>query len=130
MKKVVYDTKQVRLFLVLLLVFLSLLTLKFIPRGAVTKRLIWLAVEVGIISFFLLLPRIFFPLFRLIMIGTGHIGNVIFGLISIIVFYLILTPLALVMRLCGKKFMPVRCQPGCESYYEDADPPTPYEKQF
>lgn len=130
MNKVAYNAKQVRLFLVLLLVFLTLPTLKFIPRGAATKRLIWLAVEAGVISFFLLLPRIFFPFFRLIMIGTGYVGNAVFGLISIIIFYLILTPLALVMRLFGKKFMPVRCQPGCESYYEDADQPTPYEKQF
>jgi len=47
-----------------------------------------------------------------------------------VVFILILTPLSLIMRLFGKRFMATRLEPQLNSYYKQPEKPTGYEHQF
>jgi membrane protein implicated in regulation of membrane protease activity len=130
MKAIEFKAKQVRLFLALLWVFAGLVVLKFVPAANIQGRILWFGIATALVAFFLFQPKLFFPLFRLIMIGSGAVGNFIFLVISTAVFFFILTPLSLIMRLFGKRFMAIRPQPQKKSYYEEPEKPTGYEHQF
>lgn len=130
MKAIEFKAKQVRLFLVLLWVFTGLAVLKFVPATNIQGRILWCGIATALIALFLFQPKRFFPVFRLIMIGSGYLGNFIFLVISTAVFFLILTPLSLIMRLFGKRFMAIRLEPRQNSYYEQPENPTGYERQF
>ncbi|MCX6561907.1 MAG: SxtJ family membrane protein [Candidatus Aminicenantes bacterium] len=124
-----YRPKQVRLFLVILLAIAVLFTLKSTPRTG-AGRWLWLGGEAMVLGFFIAAPKIFFPAFRLIMAVTSKIGSLIFLIVSTVVFFLLLTPLALIMRLFGKKFMLVRRSRKTVSYFEAPAPEGDFERQF
>jgi len=129
MKKVAYQAKNIRIFLAILFVLAVLVTLK--PVGfKVGARLPWLAAEAVLAGLFLALPKLFFPAFKLIMIATGFLGTFLFALISLVVYYIVLTPIALVLRLFGKSFMPVKADRSLPTYYEDVPGGYYIEKQF
>jgi len=129
MKKVVYQAKNIRIFLAILFVLAVLVTLK--PVGfKVGARLPWLAAEAGLAGLFFALPKLFFPLYKIIMIATGFLGTFLFTLISLFVYYVVLTPIALVLRLFGKSFMQVKADPAALTYYEEAPAGYNIEKQF
>lgn len=130
MKKIEYQSKQVRIFLALLALLLVLLTLKWTRNGGTAGRSIYIAVEIALIGFLMALPKLFFPVYRLILIGSGFIGNFIFGVISTLVFFVFLTPIAGMMKLMGKRFMSVRPDPSALSYYEEGEDPGNVDKQF
>jgi hypothetical protein len=129
MAKLEYRPKQVRLFLVILLALAVLFTLKSTPRTG-AGRWLWLGGEAVVLGFFIAAPKIFFPAFRLIMAVTSKFGSLVFLVISTIVFFLLLTPLALVMRLFGKKFLLVRRSRKAASYFEDPAPEGDFQRQF
>ncbi len=76
------------------------------------------------------LYKILEPAFRGLLFVTGYIGKFIFGIISSLVFYLILTPVALIKRISGKSPMPVKIDPEAESYYEPWEPSEGIDKQY
>jgi hypothetical protein len=130
MKKVTYQPKQVRIFLILLLVLLFVLTFRLTRQGAAPHRWLALAAEAAIIGALLVFPKVFFPAFKGIMIASGHLGNFIFAVITIVVFFLILTPMALVMKIFGKKFMNPDPDPSLPSYYSEAEERHDIAKQY
>lgn len=130
MKPIEYKSKQVRLFLSLLLAFSVLAVLKFVPSQKGTVRVAIIAASAAVLLFFFFLPKLFFPIFRVILIVSAYIGNFIFLLISTFVFFLILTPLSWVMRLFGKRFMYTRIDAGKSSYYEQSETAVGYEHQY
>ena len=130
MKKIEFQPKQVRIFLTLLSLLLIFLTLNRMCGGEMSARYTTILVIILAAGFFLALPKLFFPAYRLIMIGSGHIGNLIFGVISTLVFFVFLTPIALAMKLFGKRFMSDRPDPSALSYYEEGEDPGNVEKQF
>ncbi|HUU05565.1 MAG TPA: hypothetical protein VMZ49_06760 [Patescibacteria group bacterium] len=130
MKKVTYQPKQVRIFLTLLLILAFLLTFKLTKHGAGPSRWLALAIEAAIIGALLVFPRIFFPAFKVIMIASSRLGSFIFALLAISVFFLILTPMALLMKIFGKKFMDPYPNPSLPSYYSEAEAGHDIEKQY
>jgi membrane protein implicated in regulation of membrane protease activity len=130
MKKITYQPKQVRIFLALLLVASFLLTFKLTRHGAASTRWIALAAEAAVIGALAVFPRVFFPAFKLIMIASSRLGSLIFAVLAILVFFLILTPLALAMKIAGKKFMNPETDPSLPSYYVDADAGHDIGKQY
>jgi len=130
MKKVTYQPKQVRIFLALLLITAFLLTFKLTRHGAAPTRWLALAAEAVVIGMLAVFPRIFFPVFKVIMIASSRLGSFIFALLAIVVFFLILTPLALVMKIFGKKFMNPDPDPSLPSYYVEADAGHDITKQY
>lgn len=130
MKKINYQPRQVRLFLVLLLLFLFLLTWRLTRGATLAGRLPFLAAAAAVIGILLLVPQRFFPAYRAILTGSAYVGSSIFALLSLIVFFLILTPIALAMRLGGRTFMKSRPDPSLASYYEEAEEMADMTKQF
>jgi TRAP-type uncharacterized transport system fused permease subunit len=129
MKKPEYSPKQVRIFLVALLLVAGLVTLRF-TRGNPSLRAILWPIEAILVAFFLALPKLFYPIFKGITIGSGYFGSFMFLVISTITFYLVLTPIALVMRLFGKRFMQAKIDPRLSTYYEEGSGVHDIEKQY
>ena len=71
MKTIEFQAKQVRLFLGLLLVFTGLGVLKFVPASDLQGRLLRFGIATALVAFFVWRPKLFFPVFRLIMIGSS-----------------------------------------------------------
>jgi hypothetical protein len=129
MAALTYRPKQVRLFLALLLIFAAAATFKFTPRAG-TARPIALAGEAVLIGFFLVRPKPFFPVFRLILKISSAIGTVVFFIVMLVVFFVFITPMSAVMRLFGKKFLLVRRSPSAASYYEPPAPESDFNRLF
>ena len=77
-------------------------------------------------------PMALRPVFRLWMRVVGVIAAVNTFLITAVVFYLMITPYALVARLLGKDLLDEKLG-NAESYWHDREPrkdPQAYERQF
>jgi len=130
MKKITYQPKQVRIFLTMLFILAILLTFKLTKHGTVQSRWLALAVEATIIGALLVFPKVFFPAFKVILIASSRLGSFIFAVLAIMVFFLILTPMALVMKIFGKKFMDPYLDPSLPSYYSEAEAGHDITKQY
>lgn len=130
MKKIEYNPKQVRIFSVILFVLIALITFK--PTRSLDElwRIIIFSAEGLILLFILLKPRFFYPVFRTALVISSFIGNIIFKIISTVVFYIILTPIALIMRLFGKTFLIHKADTRIDTYYEDFVPHAGIDKQY
>ncbi len=119
MDKIAYRPKSVRQFLALLLVFAGLVTWRLTRARA--DGVVWeaLLAEAAVVAFFLALPKLFFPVYRAILAASRFVGSVLFVVISAVVFYLVLTPLALVMRATGKKFLVLNKDASAATYFSD-----------
>jgi len=69
------------------------------------------------------------PVFNAVTALTRRLGSFIFAVISLLVYFLILSPMAVVMRLAGKRFLPLDSGDE-ESWYVDWTPGESLEKQF
>lgn len=130
MKKIDYQPKQVRIFLALLLVLMIVLTFKFTRHNTAQSRVVIMALEFIIVGILTAIPRMFFPVFKIILIGSSYLGNFIFASVSMIAFFLILTPIALAMRLFGKKFMNTPIEVASSTYYDEAEECYDVQKQY
>jgi hypothetical protein len=129
MAALTYRPKQVRTFLALLLAFAAAATFKFTPRAGAARPILW-AGEAVLIGFFLVWPKPFFPVFRLILKVSSAIGAVVFFIVMLVVFFVFITPISAIMRLFGKKFMLVRRNPSAASYFEPPDAESDFHRQF
>jgi hypothetical protein len=86
---------------------------------------------IGVIG--LILPRALRWLFVVASIIAFPIGWVVTQLVLVLMFFLVLTPLALFFRLRGRDALQLRRQPGKTSFWvarEQQPPPEKYLKQF
>jgi hypothetical protein len=130
MKKITYQSKQVRIFLLLLLLILLFAAFKFFRQGTLQNRFMFLAIPAIITAIMIIIPKVFFPLYKVILIASSYLGNFIFAVISIAVFFLILTPISLGMKLFGKHFMNPVPDPSLSTYYDEFEKRQGIEKQF
>ncbi len=70
------------------------------------------------------------PVFEFILKITKKIGSFIFALVSTIIFFLVLTPIALFLRLRGKQFVDYKIDKNKETYYENYKFSDDLDKQF
>ncbi len=125
-----YNPKQVRIFAVLLFILIGFFTYKFSATLTLTLKIIIFSFEGLLVLAILIKPRFFSPVFKIALIGSSFIGNIIFKIISTLVYYSILTPISITMRLFGKKFLIHKINPKLKTYYEDCVPHAGIEKQF
>jgi hypothetical protein len=130
MKKIDSSAKNIRIFLLLLTAFAALLLWRsFAGVDGTLKLKIGAGIAV-LALIFAMLPRPFAPLYKAIMIASGFVGNAIFMAVATLVFFVLLTPIALVMRLFGKTFTAPRCDPRADSYFECPQAAHDFAKQF
>lgn len=76
----------------------------------------WLIVIIGFIAvIFAGIPLT--PVFRTILKLTAYIGTFIFLILSIVIFYFVLTPMSFIMRIFGKVFVTYKIDKSKESYF-------------
>jgi hypothetical protein len=78
----------------------------------------------------ILLAKPLLPVFDLVLALTARVGSVIFALITAVVFFVMLTPISLAMRLAGKKFMQRHFDAQRPTYYEPWQVAEDISKQF
>ena len=87
----------------------------------------WWAVAVAgvFLVLALMLPRVLAPLNRLWLRFGLLLHRVVNPLVMGLLFFLVLTPMGLIARACGKDFLRLRRDPGAASYWLPRQPPGP-----
>ena len=94
----------------------------------VAEWIVALAVAVGIVG--LIWPQLMRPIFIGWMCAAFPIGWVVSHLLLGAVFYLVITPLGLVMRLAGRDKLKLRFDPAAASYWMRRPPTPPASRYF
>jgi hypothetical protein len=76
------------------------------------------------------LARPLLPVFERVLVVSARFGGLIFALVTTLVFFLLLTPISLLMRLAGKVFMDRRFDARAATYYEPWQVSEDARKQF
>lgn len=132
-KDIKSEKKELRQFGITMGIALTLLAGLFFWRGQ--DCYLYLLI-LSIMFFFtgLALPVILKPLHKIWMTLAILMGWVVTRLIMIILFYLVVTPIGLLMRLCGKDFLDVKSEKNVNSYWIPRKTikcdKTKYENQF
>ncbi len=130
MKKNKYSPKNIRIFLLLLTAFSAIILWRGF-KGVDGALKIKIAVAIAAAALlFAALPRLFAPAYKAIMAASGFVGNAIFLIIAAAVFFVLLSPLALIMRLFGKAFMASGYDKKAVSYFECPQAVRGYDKQY
>ncbi len=93
------------------------------------RPLAWAALAAGSLLP-IVLARPLLPVFERVLSVTARIGSMVFALITALVFFLLLTPISLLMRLAGKVFMERRFDARAATYYESWQVSEDARKQF
>ena len=110
---------DLRIFSLLLWLFLlgiSLLWWNQAPQAAGSRIL--LAVATALLLLWLLLPELLRPVYLAWMVLAFPIGWLISHLLMAMTFYLVVTPIGLIMRLCGYDPMRRRFDRAADSYWQ------------
>jgi hypothetical protein len=78
----------------------------------------------------ILLARILLPVFELVLKVTAKIGSLVFALITVLVFFILLTPISWVLKLTGMKFVQKGFDPAARTYYQPWQHSDDIGKQF
>jgi hypothetical protein len=101
-------------------------------RTVISLPSFWLIVSlalvtVGVCGF---VPRWFRPIYRLGMTLSFRVGQVMGRILLTVVFFLVLTPLGLLMRLFGKDLLGTHNPAPTDSYWQAARPNSSFERPF
>jgi len=95
-----------------------------------TTLALWLATWMAALIAGWLRPRWIRPVYRAAMTASHHVGQVMGRVLLTIIYFLVLAPLGLILRLSGKDLLQLRREPGRESYWEKARPSTPLDRLY
>ena len=93
-------------------------------RG-VGPRIEFLAIATVFLLLAMALPRILYPLNWCWMRLAFYLAKVMNPLIMGLLYFAVVTPIAVVMRMTGKDFLSLRFDKSTESYWVERDPPGP-----
>lgn len=105
----------------------------FVAKGRGGQQY-FLSGSAGLLCGAVFLPRILYPLYALIRLFLHFLNTLLTASVLLIVFYMILTPLAWGVRLAKKQFLDLRFKTDDTSYWIIREPQgisrDMYEKQF
>jgi len=90
---------------------------------------VWVAVAALSIAG-LIWPRLMRPIFVAWIVGAFPIGWTVSHLLLAAVYYLLITPLGLIMRLIGRDKLQMRLDKDAASYWIQRPPPPPVSRYF
>jgi hypothetical protein len=90
-----------------------------------TVRLAALGLALGFLGVSLIAPALFGPLNRLWLKFGALLHSITSPIILGVMFYLVVTPFGLIMRLAGKDLLRLKRDPNCPSYWIRREPPGP-----
>jgi len=133
------DEKQLRQFGFIALVAFAILGAVTLWRGGLfgldfgdqVRNVAYVLWAVGAVSalFSIVIPKANAPLFLVLMLVTFPIGLVVSQVVMLVLFFGILTPVALVFRIAGRDPLDRKFEPDRESYWTDLGP-TPEAKDY
>jgi Saxitoxin biosynthesis operon protein SxtJ len=126
--------RELKIFSLGALVFLTIVAwLVWRKSGSTTAVAILVALGVAIAALGLIAPRIVRPLFIALMVINYPIGWVMTHIVMAVIFYLVVTPLAAIMKLAGRDPMERRFDRSASTYWKsrptETDPGR-YFRQF
>lgn len=132
LKSIKSRRKELKKFGIILGVFLGLLGLFLLWRG---KSAIYILILSGVFFLFgLFLPFLLKPIYKIWMAIAFMLGWVVTRLILTISYYFLITPIGLLGRLFGKKFLDLQFKKDVKSYWipreEKKIKKDSYERQF
>jgi hypothetical protein len=74
-------------------------------------------------------PRWFRGFYRAGMTASWHVGQVVGRVVLVVFFLVIVTPMGLLLRLCGKDLLTLR-RSRAESYWRTSAPASPFDRLF
>jgi hypothetical protein len=98
-----------------------------IDRGTLGLTLT-VAVMIGIAA--VVVPGAFRGIYRSGMTASFHVGQLMGAVILSLIFFLVVTPMGLLLRLMGKDLLELKRSPGKTSYWKPARPTGKLEQQF
>lgn len=102
-----------------------------LPLWAGKPWRVWALVAAAILATIAVLaPALLSPLNRLWMAFGEGLRRIMSPVILAFIFFCVLTPLGLLMRLIGKDLLRLRFEPGADSYWIRRDPPGPEPESF
>ena len=122
---------QLRQFAVLFLIFIGGLgtILYFKGKPLIVSEVLWnLAWIVGLAG--LIFPPLVRPVYVVMMAVALPIGFVVSTILMLVIYFLIMTPIGLVMRLFGYDPMRMRPNPGVESFWIERPPSSDVRRYF
>lgn len=129
-----FGDRQVRQFSALCLLLAGLWAFRLAFADTVTRVDWLLAGAVATWSTLgLMFPVVMRPVYFVAILVTFPIGWVVSRLLLAVVFFAIITPIALIFRLTGRDVLARKVDPDCESYWEPVgETPVPhgYLRQF
>jgi hypothetical protein len=105
--------------------FFALLTLLKLWRGWTAWGWVFLGVAAAFAAAALAAPRILAPLNRLWLKLGLLLHKVVTPIIMALLFYGVVTPMGVLMRLLGKDLLRLKRDPGAASYWIERQPPGP-----
>lgn len=75
-------------------------------------------------------PGLFRPVYRVVMIASFHVGQVMGKVLLSVFFILFLTPFALLLRLFGMDLLRLRKNRNAATYWQTPRPPGPLDRMF
>ena len=125
--------KELRQFGITFAVVLGFLSFWFLWRGR-DEGYVLLIISIVFLALGLFLPNLLKPLQKLWMTLAVLLGWLMTRVILIILFYLVVNPIGLLARLCGKDFLNKKFDSKADSYWIPREATTPdkktYENQF
>jgi len=113
--------------LLILAVTFSLFRRRILPIEAVAAAL---GFGIVLVLAALIQPRWFRPLYRRGMTVSFHIGQFMGKILLSIFFLVVVTPLGILLRLCGKDLLQLKANSGATSYWQPARNSKNFEQQF
>jgi hypothetical protein len=126
------ERKDLRIFSGLLIPFFALISFLAWRRGTIELETVWwivtVAAAVGIVG--LIWPAIIRWVYVVWMAAVFPIGWVMSYLLVGVVFYLVVTPIGLIMRLCGRDPMQRKFDPQAKTYWQPRESTKSNDRYF
>jgi hypothetical protein len=113
--------KDLRNFGILFFGFFILFSLWFLYKGRNPYG--FLAAGIAFLVPGLIVPRVLAPLYKAWMLSGIVLGGVISRIVLIVLFYLVLTPVSLVLKLMGKDILDEKIEKEKNSYWKKYEEP-------
>jgi hypothetical protein len=88
------------------------------------------ALLIGAVILSILFPRSFRPLYRCGMTLSFHISQIMGTILLTIFFLIVLTPIALLLRLTGKDLLALKPDPNATTFWQPAKPSNDFNRMF
>ncbi len=101
-------------------------------RESLPDAVRWLAAGLAIVAFLLSLlrPRWFRGFYRGGMRASFHVGQVVGGLLLVVIFFVVLTPIGLLLHLSGRDLLKLRRDPQAATGWQKAKDNREFDRMF